>query len=64
FIKALAFFIQLCASISGLSHAFIFGMAHTFIRRRIFVMLKLDKYFPQQPPRVSVYPLTNLTQLT
>ncbi|VDM12719.1 unnamed protein product [Wuchereria bancrofti] len=64
FIKTLAFFIQLCASISGLSHAFIFGMAHSLIRRRIFVMLKLNKYCNERPPRLSqnsVFPMTNLS---
>ncbi|KAK6104716.1 putative integral membrane protein [Brugia pahangi] len=63
FIKTLAFYIQLCASISGLSHAFIFGMAHSLIRRRIFVMLKLNKYCTEQAPRLSqnsVFPMTNL----
>nr|CRZ23115.1 Bm9001 [Brugia malayi] len=63
FIKTLAFYIQLCASISGLSHAFIFGMAHSLIRRRIFVMLKLNKYCTEQAPRFSqnsVFPMTNL----
>ncbi|KAL3995452.1 Serpentine type 7TM GPCR chemoreceptor Srbc family protein [Acanthocheilonema viteae] len=63
FIKALAFYIQLCASISGLSHAFIFGMAHSLIRNRIIVMLKLSKYFKKPPPprsQNSVFPATNL----
>uniref|UniRef100_A0A0R3RG19 G_PROTEIN_RECEP_F1_2 domain-containing protein n=1 Tax=Elaeophora elaphi TaxID=1147741 RepID=A0A0R3RG19_9BILA len=64
FIKALAFYIQLCASISGLSHAFIFGMAHSLIRHRICVMLGLNKYFKSQPPKLSqnsVFPMPNLT---
>uniref|UniRef100_A0A0M3IQA5 7TM_GPCR_Srx domain-containing protein n=1 Tax=Ascaris lumbricoides TaxID=6252 RepID=A0A0M3IQA5_ASCLU len=32
------FFIGVCASISGLSHAFIFGMAHRGVRSRILRM--------------------------
>uniref|UniRef100_A0A914RFI5 Uncharacterized protein n=1 Tax=Parascaris equorum TaxID=6256 RepID=A0A914RFI5_PAREQ len=31
-------FIGVCASISGLSHAFIFGMAHRGIRSRLLLM--------------------------
>uniref|UniRef100_A0A8R1TMG6 G_PROTEIN_RECEP_F1_2 domain-containing protein n=2 Tax=Onchocerca TaxID=6281 RepID=A0A8R1TMG6_ONCVO len=65
FIKTLAFYIQLCASISGLSHAFIFGMAHSLIRRRIFVMLKLNKYFKDPPPILSqnsVFPVSNIAR--
>ncbi|CAG9538405.1 unnamed protein product [Cercopithifilaria johnstoni] len=65
FINALAFYIQLCASISGLMHAFIFGMAHNLIRRRILAMLKLNKYCKQQSQRPSqnfrIYPVTTLT---
>ncbi|KAM3718274.1 Olfactory receptor [Dirofilaria immitis] len=63
FIKALAFYIQLCASISGLSHAFIFGMAHRLIRRRILVMLKLDKVFKTESailPQNSIFPISNM----
>ncbi|VDM13232.1 unnamed protein product [Wuchereria bancrofti] len=28
-------------------------MAHSLIRRRIFVMLKLNKYCNERPPRLS-----------
>uniref|UniRef100_A0A915Q4K3 Uncharacterized protein n=1 Tax=Setaria digitata TaxID=48799 RepID=A0A915Q4K3_9BILA len=62
FIRELAFYVQLCASISGLSHAFIFGMAHRLIRRRIISMLKLGSFCGQQPrlSQNSVLPLTTL----
>ncbi|VDK83162.1 unnamed protein product [Litomosoides sigmodontis] len=65
FIKSLAFYIQLCASISGLSHAFIFGMAHSLIRQRVIVMLKLTKYFKPQIPyrsRNSIFSTINHKQ--
>ncbi|VDM96094.1 unnamed protein product [Thelazia callipaeda] len=39
FLRELALAVGLCASISGVSHAFIFGMAHKSIRHRIFTML-------------------------